>query len=251
MEGSQLTVRTTNIFDLELEYFNSIAHTPIETFDAMRPIHTELEELVKVAHERDYPVNKHEVNLLYLKYPVLEFSNRAPGIGEPWSEMEARMRLWRIALDHFGYRPSEKQRQILSVYSEFNVQNNVGYFKFLPQQRVQSLWETLLLRHKALDELWSFALNLKSKRKELTPLQEEDRLKLERFIASQLKENLISYFCMETRWTYIGPIPDLRARAISITESRISSGYWAMPSVSRHKFKFGGIVTRRFKFNEL
>lgn len=56
MEESQPTVGTANIFEPELECYNSIAHTPSKTFDAIRTFHKELEELLEVTRERDYPV---------------------------------------------------------------------------------------------------------------------------------------------------------------------------------------------------
>lgn len=237
MEESQPTVRTANIFELELEYYNSIAHTPIETFDAMRPIHRELQELLKATRERDYPATEEEVDGLFREYPLLEFSSQEPGIGEAWSELESRMQMWSFATHHLGRRHSAEQRQAARVFWEFNVQYNLRMFRFVPQQRARTVFEQLSLRHYACDELWAFAQNLTLK--ELTPAQEDDRQQLERLVVSEAKENLINYFCRRIRDSTTGPIPDLRAMAEERVEARTARGNWQMPGP--HTFKFHGL----------
>lgn len=237
MEESQPTLRAANIFELELEYYNSIAHTPIETFDDMRPIYGELQEFLNVIRETGYPATEEEVDELFLEYPLLEFSNREPEIGEPWSEMESRMQMWSFALSQLGLRHSEEQRRAARVFWEFNIHYNLRTFKFLPKQRARTVFEKLSLRHYACDELWAFSQNLK--RKELTPAQEEERKKLERLAECEARENLINYFCRTIRDSTTGPIPDLRGMAEEVVEARTARGNWQMPG--SHTFKFHGL----------
>ncbi|MCJ1424046.1 hypothetical protein MMC29_001933 [Sticta canariensis] len=234
---SQPTLRAANIFELELEYYNSIAHTPIETFDAMRPIHRELQELLKVTRERDSPATEEEVDGLFLKYPLLEFSTQEPGIGEPWSEIESRMQMWSFAIYHLGRGHSEEQRRAARVFWEFNVHYNLRTFKFLPTQRARTVFEKLSLRHYACDELWAFSQNLKLK--ELTPAQEVERRELERLVECEAKENLINYFCRTIRDSTAGSMPDLRETAEEMVEARTARGDWQMPGP--HTFKFHGL----------
>ena len=237
MEESQPTFRAANIFELELEYYGSIAHTPIETFDDMRPIYGELQELLNVTRERGYPATEEEVDELFLKYPSLEFSNQEPGIGEPWSEMESRMQIWSFALSQLGLRFSEEQRRVARVFWESNVHYNLRTFTFLPSQRARTVFEKLSLRHYACDELWAFSQNLT--RKDLTPAQEEERKKLKRLAEREAKENLINYFCRTIRDSTTEPIPDLRGMAEEMVEARTERGNWQMPGP--HTFKFHGL----------
>ena len=237
MEESPPTRRPANIFELELEYYNSIAHTPIEIFGTLRIMIYELQELLFVTGERGHPATEEEIEGLFLKYPLLEFCDQEPGIGEPWSEMESRMQLWSFAMYHLGRRHSETQRRAASAFWEINVHFNLRSYKFLPTQRARTVFEKLSLRHYACDELWAFSQNLKLQ--ELTPAQEEERRELERLVKSEAEENLINYFCRTIRDSTTGPIEDLRGMAEKAVKTRTLRGDWQMPGP--HTFRFHGL----------
>ncbi|MCJ1422978.1 hypothetical protein MMC29_000859 [Sticta canariensis] len=244
MEESQADFKIPDIFELDLEDNKSIANTPIETFDALEPMLNELNDLLDAAHERpdNQLVSEEDTRKLYVKYPFLEFVKREPGLGEPYSELEARLRVWDLARSQLGYEASPKERQATKLFWDFAHQYEADKFNFLPQRRRETWREDLVLQHYGWDQLWIFTQNLKPK--ELSLIQEYDLDQLEQLVASEIKDLLVSQDVLTIRtvleesdlFEAVQYFVNLKDIVISKVEERISNGDWQAPGPNRFTF---------------
>ena len=187
-------------------------------------------------------VTQEEVDELHQKYSFLEFTKHRPGLGDPYSELVARVHVWTDAATYLKYIQSQEDRQYTDAFWEFQKGYSSGIYKCLPEQPAQTPEEQGLLCHYAYDELWTFTQELKLK--ELTALQEQDRRKLELWIAREIKELLIEdelariWANRKARaWDSL-TVVDMSAAATTVNE-RIARGDWQTPGLQ--KFKFNGL----------
>lgn len=244
MEEPQACVSIPDIFELDLEDNKSIANTPIETFDTLKPMLQELNDLLDAAHERrDYQlVSEEDAKKMYVKYPFLEFAKREPGLGEPFSELEVRLQIWALARCELGYALSPKERRLTRLFWDFSHQYKIAKFNFLPQQRRQTWRENLVLQHYGWDQLWIFTQNLK--RKDLSEMQEQACTRLEQLVASEIKDLLVKQESLSIRTLLDEPeLLEADRNFVSIEDiailkvgERISRGDWQAPGPNRFTF---------------
>lgn len=241
MDQSQADVRIPDIFELDLEDNKSIANTPIETFESLKSMLKELNDLLDAAGERPSNplVSEEEAKYLYVKYPFLEFTKGEPGLGDAYTELVARLRVWDLARSHLGYELCPKERQAIKVFWDFAHQYKTDKFYFLQQQRRETWREYLVLEHYGWDQLWIMTQNLKTK--DLSLMQEQARKRLEQLVATEIKDSLVSQE-MLTIQTLLDD-PDSFDQHVNVEDiailkvgERISSGDWQAPGPNRFTF---------------
>ncbi|MCJ1428115.1 hypothetical protein MMC29_006023, partial [Sticta canariensis] len=226
-------LREPNIFDLDLIDNGLIAGTRIETFYEMKSMLDELLRFEDLISHANYKVTQEDLNNLLCKYPLLEFTKRAPGPGDPYSGITRRMSIWALARFRLHLPASEKETEATKAFFKFTLDYEfLDSFDFLEQQPSAEPEEYVLLVHYALDELW--ALTQRLKLRPLTHAQEADRQALERFVASHVKLNLIDiehekitrhmYNSGQSAWLHL--FRKERKTATKIVDERIARGDW-------------------------
>ncbi|MCJ1429512.1 hypothetical protein MMC29_007427 [Sticta canariensis] len=239
-------LKTPDIFDLDLIDNGMIAGTRIEVFYETGPMLNELMEIEKRIRHDYRRVARQDLRRLFRKYPILEFTERGQ---EPWNfypELKRRMDVWKNARFCLRSSVSDKEKEATKAFSVFYHEHTIkNQFQFLNQQANAEFESGLLLNQYALDELW--ALTRRLKLRPLTPAQEEDRKKLERFVAAEVRDNLISMEWIEIAdrvFNSGGSVKDHdfdkdRETAAKIVDERIAKGDWQGPGP--YKSKFNGI----------
>ena len=227
-------LKEPNIFDLDLIDNGLIAGTRIETFYEIANMFYEICEL-DTRNDEDYVVTEEDVNHLFDRYPLLEFTNRDPVPGEPFSEISKRMATWSTARSQLGIPVSEREKEATEGFSQFMLEYELRgtFVDFLACQPMAETQEAILLVLHALDDLWAMTQRLKV-RPLLTQAQEADRQNLERYVASQVKLSLVDF--EHEKITH----DTERRAAIRIVEERIAEGDWQ--ELGPHRFKFNELT---------
>lgn len=253
---SRATPENTNIF--ALDGTESFAGTSVETWNTVQPMISDLKELAQLASDRprDFCLARKDVEQLYRKYPLLEYVEREPAPGNPYLELRARVVVWRRVYFYLGYSLSEEKRQAPDAFWEFMKSVPSASYRFIwPRAHAVMKYDLYFpnysdswvgvptlaqdftyFHYLALDELWAFSQNLKLK--QLTPCQEQDRQRLEDWIASEVNDLLIEEECLK-----LDPAMEYDCEiATQIVEARIANriGRLATPGAP-YQFSFNGI----------
>lgn len=256
MPKSQVAPEPVSIFALDRK--QSFAGTPIEVWQTMLDMFADIDAFNQLVEKRrlekdDADTAKVKKELmeelqevadeLNRKYPFARYKKQRPKLGNPLAELSARTDLWNEAHYYLGYAQSEEEIQYKTALFKFWRQHlDSDYSPYLWDQRIQPPKEVSVLVHHVYDEIWAFTQHLKAY--ELVPSQEQDRQKLERWIADKVKQLLIdeehAAIRVSKAWGVFNPVSaeDLEQAKINV-EARIAKGDWQPPGLP--KFKFNGI----------
>ena len=227
-----LNLGTFDIFDLDLVHNGLVASTPVATFNDMQPMFEELKRLENlVRHNVNYEPTKKEVSNVYRKYPSLEFTRRAPGLGNHFSELSRRMAVWKNARSSLNLPGRYSEIEATKAFCEFcDEYRSEESYRFLKQQPTAIFDDDPSLDQLALEELW--AMTQRVKLCSLTPRQEGDRQKLEVHVANEIRDILIgieeeiltAVFCNSGQSPWNQDFDKDRETAEMIVDERIAKG---------------------------
>lgn len=257
MPESQIALEPVSIF--ALDKYKPFAATPVETWHTLQCMFADINALEErdqrvvnanydCVDKKDYEkldsVTEEDGEELYRKYPFLQFTRQSPGLGDPCAELALRTEVWDKAHHHLGYtQPEEVKHYKDSFWRFYGKYSDEDYKSFLWLQPAYTVEQTSLLLQYAYDEIWTFTQKLKLKA--LTPLQEQDRQKLELWIVNKVMLLLVEDE-LATIWDSI----ELNKRTLSnddIKEARtnvekiIVTGDWPPPGLQ--KLNLNGIST--------
>lgn len=249
MLESQAALEPGSIFALDRN--KSFAGTPIETWHTMQDMIADikaLEERAKTAKRETDGVDigrvtEKDAEELYRKYTFLKFLKERPRLGNPCEELTVRTDVWDAAHSYLGYTQSEEEVQYKTAFWRFWWRySDDEHSPLFWDQQTKTLEEASVMLHHAYDEIWAFAQDLKLR--ELAPSQEQDRQKLESWIAFKVKELLVDEEHAAIRafkgcdiWDSVSTEDIVQAN--TNVEARIAKGDWQPPGLQ--KFNFNGI----------
>lgn len=248
MLESQAALKPVSIFALDKK--KSFAGTPIETWHTMQDMIADIkafEERVKKAKRENDSADidkmaEKDAEELHRKYTFLKYTKEKPGLGNPCEELMVRIDVWDEAHSYLGYTQSEEEIQYKTAFWRFWWRySDDDSSPFFWDQYTQTPKEAAVLFHYAYDEIWAFSQDLKLR--ELAPSQEQDRQKLESWIAFKVKELLVDEehaairaFKGRDEWDSLAK--DI-VQANTNVEARTAKGDWQPPGLQ--KFNFNGI----------
>lgn len=179
----------TNIFAL---YEKELVNTSDETWKNLGKMIRKLRgydplEWTPVNHNL-HEKFKRELNLSRLleSYPFLDkLTSRAPGNFNPYSRLQARIKLWREAYSQFNYSGSSRESQLADAFVEFEKEYETGRYDFLPQLRPMTVEEAAGLRAQTHREFRFFTRDLKDFN--LSSSQSDIREHLEKWILNKMR----------------------------------------------------------------
>lgn len=244
-EGDKLLdfLKSPDIFDLDLIDNGMIVGTRIEVFYEMGHM---LDELVELENRVRRRVTEEDLSDLFRKYPVLEYTERGLEPRNSYWDLGRRMDAWRNARFCLRFSVSEKEKEATRAFSAFFHEHTIKHrFQFLKEQTNEETRNGHVLNQYVFDDLW--ALTQRLKLRPLTPAQEEDRQKLEQFVATEVRLNLIGMEwirIVEPVFESGQSIKDHdfdkdRDMATKIVDERIAKGDWQGPGP--YKSKFDGV----------